>query len=144
MTQTEIGARIKRIRESKGLAQEAFASIADISQGQLCNYERGEHYPALPVLDRICRAGGLRMSDFWREDKQHSKTIPTEEEIGENLRRLRTLKGMTSVALAGKSGVSSSAICDLERGTRWGMITTYLYLAAALDVSLNALIYGEE
>lgn len=144
MTQTEIGARIKRIRESKGLTQEAFASIADISQGQLCNYERGEHYPILPVLERICRAGGLRMSDFWREDKQHSKAVPTEDEIGENLGRLRTLKGMTCVALAEKSGVSKITISELERGTRCGRITTYLYLAAALDVPLNALLYGEE
>lgn len=144
MKKTEIGERIRMIRESKGFSQSAFASIADISQGQLCNYELGEHYPAIPVLERICRAGGLRMIDFWRADNKHSKAIPTEEEIGENLGRLRTLKGMTSVALAEKSGVSTSTICDLERGTRWGMITTYLYLAAALGVSLNTLIYGEE
>lgn len=29
-------------------------------------------------------------------------------------------------------------------GERYGIVTTYLYLAEELDVSLDALIYGEE
>lgn len=144
MTKTEVGERVKRIRESKGMGLTEFAIFCGVSQGQMCNYEHGLHYPALPVLERICTAGGLRMSDFWREEDTDSKIVPTIEEIGMNVWKLRTLKGLTLMDLSDKSGVSPAAICDIEHGTRRGMITTFLYLAAALEVPLTALIYGED
>ena len=69
--------------------------------------------------------------------------IPTEREIGKRISAWRKLRGMTLQQLAGKSGVGATTIHNLEQGLWYAKMPTYLYIAEALGVSLDALIYGE-
>lgn len=59
------------------------------------------------------------------------------------MKALRLMRGMNQTELAEKSGVADSTISSIERGERYGIVTTYLYLAEALDVSIAALLGGE-
>lgn len=86
---------------------------------------------------------GINLLDFLREDDEGKSGIPTEERIGEKVKALRLMRGMNQTELAEKSGVADSTISSIERGERYGIVTTYLYLAEALDVSIAALLGGE-
>lgn len=144
MNAKDTAERIRNLRKARGMSQSQFAAMCGIEQGQLCNYECGRIMPTIPLCERICRAVGINLLDFLREDGDEKSGIQTEERIGERVKALRLMRGMNQTELAERSGVADSTISSIERGERYGIVTTYLYLAEALDVSLDALIYGEE
>lgn len=135
--------RIRNLRKARGMSQSQFAAMCGIEQGQLCNYECGRIMPTIPLCERICEAVGIRVIDFLSEDKATKGPIPTERRIGERVKALRLMRGMNQTELAEKSGVADSTISSIERGERYGIVTTYLYLAEALDVSIGELLGGE-
>lgn len=143
MNAKDTAERIRNLRKARGMSQSQFAAMCGIEQGQLCNYECGRIMPTIPLCERICRAVGINLLDFLREDDEEKSGIPTEERIGERVKALQLMRGMNQTELAEKSGVADSTISSIERGERYGIVTTYFYLAEALDVSLDALIYEE-
>lgn len=65
--------------------------------------------------------------------------------IAESLKQARKRKGLTQDELAYRSGVSQSAISDIESGKRTNPTADTLgCLAAALDVSILALYDPKE
>lgn len=143
MNAKDTAERIHNLRKARGMSQSQFAAMCGIEQGQLCNYECGRIMPTIPLCERICRAVGINLLDFLREDGDEKSGTPTEERIGERVKALRLMRGMNQTELAEKSGVADSTISSIERGERYGIVTTYLYLAEALDVSIGALLGGE-
>ena len=143
MTAKDTAERIRGLRTAIGMSQSQFAAMCGIEQGQLCNYGLARIMPTIPLCERICRAVGINLLDFLREDGDEKSGIPTEERIGERVKALRLMRGMNQTELAEKSGVADSTISSIERGERYGIVTTYLYLAEALDVSIGALLGGE-
>ena len=143
MNAKDTAERIRNLRKVKGMSQSQFAAMCGIEQGQLCNYELARIMPTIPLCERICRAVGINLLDFLREDDDEKSGIPTEKRIGERVKALRLMRGMNQMELAEKSGVADSTISSIERGERYGIVTTYLYLAEAMDVSIGALLGGE-
>lgn len=143
MNAKDTAERIRNLRKARGMGQSQFAAMCGIEQGQLCNYEMARIMPTIPLCERICRAVGINLLDFLREDGDEKSGIPTEERIGEKVKALRLMRGMNQIELAEKSGVAGSTISSIEHGERYGIVTTYLYLAEALDVSIAALLGGE-
>lgn len=143
MTAKDTAERIRGLRTAAGMSQASFAAMCGIEQGQLSNYELGRIMPTIPLCERICRAVGINLLDFLREDGDEKTGIPTEERIGERVKALRLMRGMNQTELAEKSGVADSTISSIEHGERYGIVTTYLYLAEALDVSIGELLGGE-
>lgn len=143
MNAKDTAERIRNLRKARGMSQSQFAAMCGIEQGQLCNYEMARIMPTIPLCERICRAVGINLLDFLREDGDEKSSIPTEERIGEKVKALRLMRGMNQTEIAEKSGVADSTISSIERGERYGIVTTYLYLAEALDVSIAALLGGE-
>lgn len=143
MNAKDTAERIRNLRKARGMSQSQFAAMCGIEQGQLCNYECGRIMPTIPLCERICRAVGINLLDFLREDGDEKSGTPTEERIGERVKALRLMRGMNQTELAEKSGVADSTISSIERGERYGIVTTYLYFAEALDVSIGALLGGE-
>lgn len=143
MNAKDTAERIRNLRKVKGMSQASFASMCGLEQGQLSNYELGRIMPTIPLCERICRAVGINLLDFLREDGDKKSGIPTEKRIGERVKALRLMRGMNQMELAEKSGVAYSTISSIERGERYGVVTTYLYLAEALDASIGTLLGGE-
>lgn len=143
MNANDTAERIRNLRKVKGMSQSQFAAMCGIEQGQLCNYELARIMPTIPLCERICRAVGINLLDFLREDGDEKSGIPTEKRIGERVKALRLMRGMNQMELAEKSGVADSTISSIERGERYSIVTTYLYLAEAMDVSVGALLGGE-
>ncbi len=64
--------------------------------------------------------------------------------IGENIRRIRTERKMTQVALAEESGVSVQMINQIEWGAKGLSVPTLIRVAKALGCSTDAILEGEE
>jgi len=61
---TKVGINIKKIRTTKGLSQQAFADIFDLSRGNISSYEEGRAEPKLDSLSRIANYFSIPLSDF--------------------------------------------------------------------------------
>ena len=142
ITKRELGHRIRDLRQQKGLSQLDFSADIGVSTTTLMLWETGARYPQLELLDRCAKGLGVTVSTLLLEGGT-PKGIPTEREIGDRIASWRTLRNMSLQKLANKAGVGTSTIFNLETGEWYAKMPTYLYLAEALDISLDALIYGE-
>jgi transcriptional regulator with XRE-family HTH domain len=65
MTREQLGQRIKRARERRGLTQVALAQNAGVSLVYVKKLEAGTRQsPSLPVLERIAKALGVKLVDL--------------------------------------------------------------------------------
>lgn len=57
--------------------------------------------------------------------------------IGENLRKIRELKGITQCELSGRIGITQSMLCQLERGTKTLSLPLAKEISDVLDCSVD-------
>ena len=72
-------------------------------------------------------------------EKERYKSI-----IGKNVRKYRELKKLTQEKLAEKAGISVSFCANIENGTKGTSVVVLKDLAAALEVSVDALLSDGE
>jgi len=61
-----IGMKIQRLREKRGLTQEALAKKTGLSRGYLARLESGRHDPSLSTLEKIAKALGVKTWELLR------------------------------------------------------------------------------
>lgn len=64
--------------------------------------------------------------------------------LGQNVRRLRTERGLSQEELAFQAGMKRSYLSDMERGTRNPTVRALGRLAAAFSVAPSELLYPLE
>ena len=65
---TQIGKNIKKIRNVKGLSQQAFAEIFDLTRGNISSYEESRAEPRIEVIIKIANFFGIPLTDFIEKD----------------------------------------------------------------------------
>ena len=71
-----------------------------------------------------------------------SENMEKKSEIGENLKKLRKIRGFSQQDLAKIAGVAYNTIAKIEAGTNSNpTLETTLRLAKALGVNINELVY---
>lgn len=60
--------------------------------------------------------------------------------LGENLKRIRTKKGITQIEIAKELGADRSFVSNIENGKTNPTLSTIANLAKALDVQVNELL----
>lgn len=60
----EIGARIRKYREDRGLSQKELAEKIGISNGRLSNWEQGINRPNADIIAVICKALDVSASEL--------------------------------------------------------------------------------
>ena len=70
MDRKEIGKRIKKLREERGLTKYKLAMDAGISPAYIPELEKGDKCPTVEVLDNICFALGITLKDFFNEPNE--------------------------------------------------------------------------
>lgn len=60
----EVGAKIKYLRQKRGLSQEALALSCDMNPAFLGHVERGIRSPTLNTLQRICDGLGITLTEL--------------------------------------------------------------------------------
>ena len=59
-----LGRNIRRLRDGKGLSQEAFAHDAGIHRTYISDIERGARNPTITVVEKIALALGVTASEL--------------------------------------------------------------------------------
>jgi len=59
-----VGRNVRRLREAKGVSQEALAHSADLTTRYVGGIERGEENPTVSVLGRLAAALGVSPADL--------------------------------------------------------------------------------
>lgn len=67
---TDIGLLIRQIRVEKGLSQEDLAFNCELHRTYIGSLERGEKVATIVTLEKITKALGISLSDFF---KKHEK-----------------------------------------------------------------------
>jgi len=65
---TQIGKNIKKIRNVKGLSQQSFADIFDLTRGNISSYEESRAEPKIEVIMKIAKYFGIPLTDFIEKD----------------------------------------------------------------------------
>jgi Predicted transcriptional regulators len=65
---TLIGKNIKKIRNVKGLSQQSFAEIFDLTRGNISSYEESRAEPKIEVIIKIANYFGIPLNDFIEKD----------------------------------------------------------------------------
>lgn len=61
---TYFGTNLKKIRQIKGLSQQAFAELIDLNRGVISSYEEGRAEPKIETLLRIATYFGIPIGDI--------------------------------------------------------------------------------
>lgn len=62
-----VGRNVRRLRQAKGLTQEALAHASDIDTRYIGGIERGQENPTVAVVGRIAAVLGAHPADLLRE-----------------------------------------------------------------------------
>jgi transcriptional regulator with XRE-family HTH domain len=73
MNRTEIGTRIRAIREELGLSLNKASHMAFVSLTQLKGIEEGNNNPTLDTLLKIAESWGVHISEFFLDSKGKTK-----------------------------------------------------------------------
>lgn len=65
----DIAKRIKQIRESKGLTAKEVISAVDMGAAMYSRIETGKTEPSISTLEKIAKALGVGLSDFFSDDE---------------------------------------------------------------------------
>ncbi len=57
----QMGKKLRKLREARGMSQAALAKDAAISEGYLLRLEAGRQDPTLGVLERLAKALGVKV-----------------------------------------------------------------------------------
>jgi transcriptional regulator with XRE-family HTH domain len=64
----EIGERIKKIREARGLSQKEVATIIKMDQSQYSKLEKDKTDPSVSTLVKVAKALGAQLSELFADD----------------------------------------------------------------------------
>jgi transcriptional regulator with XRE-family HTH domain len=59
-----VGLNVKRLREAKGLSQEAFADLVGIHRTYVSGVERGVRNPTITVVEKLAKALGVSAAEL--------------------------------------------------------------------------------
>lgn len=65
---TKVGKNIKKIRNVKGLSQQAFADLFQLTRGNISSYEEFRAEPRIEVLVKVANYFGIPLTDFIEKD----------------------------------------------------------------------------
>lgn len=77
MDKQEVADRIRRLRESKKMTQNALANQAGVSPTYIYQLERGEKSPTVEYLNHICWGLGISLEKFFSAEKE----FPTDDRL---------------------------------------------------------------
>jgi len=65
---TQIGKNIKKIRNVRGLSQQSFADLFELTRGNISSYEEGRAEPRIEVMVKVAKFFGIPLSDLIEKD----------------------------------------------------------------------------
>lgn len=77
----DLGSKIKRMRNQKGLTQEELADRCELTKGYISQLENNLNSPSIATLTDILSALGSNLSEFFMEEREEKVVFSKEEFI---------------------------------------------------------------
>lgn len=87
----EIGKKIKSIREAKGMTAKEVISAVDMGAPMYSRIENGVNEPSLSTLEKIAKALGVTLADFFTDDGVESEISSYDGSLMEKIKAVDTL-----------------------------------------------------
>lgn len=71
----ELGARLRRVRQSASYTLEWSATQADVTKGYLSKVERGQATPSIAVINRLSEIYGVGLSEFFMPEGERKSIV---------------------------------------------------------------------
>lgn len=94
---TQIGKNIKKIRNVKGLSQQAFADLFDLTRGNISSYEESRAEPRIEVMIRIANAFGIPLADLVEKDLSVNELLHYNTSLVVETEKLKTTRPLTRI-----------------------------------------------
>ncbi|QGP90726.1 Cytoskeleton protein RodZ [Neomoorella glycerini] len=134
--QNTVGARLRRLREQKGITLSELSRRSGVSLAHISEIERSRSTASLKTLEKLAAVLEVSPSSLLRSSQ--------EDTLGNKLKRLREKMGLTQKELAQQVGISHSLIGQIETDRIQPSLATLSSLAEALGVSTCYFLMEEE
>lgn len=74
----DIGSRLRELRKGLGVSGNALARMAGVAQSTISEIESNRTVPSINVLNKLCRAMGITLGDFFAPESTHQSSLPPE------------------------------------------------------------------
>ncbi|WP_288254544.1 helix-turn-helix transcriptional regulator [uncultured Hydrogenophaga sp.] len=130
------------LRKQGNWSMRALAEQAQVTRRMLQILEKGRTNTALVTVDRLARALGVSTGSLLgpRPVARQDADSPIEVVLSQNLVSARKRLALTQEMLSERSGVGRDLIGHIERQSQNPSIETLVKLAAALGLTLEALL----
>lgn len=92
-----IGKNIKKIRNVKGLSQQAFADLFQLTRGNISSYEELRAEPKIEVLIKIANYFGIPLTDFVEKDLSVNELLHYNTRLVFDTERLKVGQQMVNI-----------------------------------------------
>lgn len=96
----ELPAKLKKLRESRGISIYKLTKISDVSENHIRLIERGESQPSIQVLERLLKALGTNLAEFFNEDSEVIYPTEYERDLLRHVRSLSSEKADAVLSIA--------------------------------------------
>lgn len=86
-----IGEKIRKVREAKGLSQKEISAMVNMDQSQYSKIENDKTDPTTSTLEKIAKALGIDVSELFVSDKIFKDVNSADKTIMEKLRLIELL-----------------------------------------------------
>jgi transcriptional regulator with XRE-family HTH domain len=141
-----IGARIKQLRESKGMKRPSLAAIIGVDPNTLYRYESGAFGIKDDIKEKIAKALGVPISFLMGETADLSQPTDTKNEmenrniVGERIKQRRKELKLNQEDSAQKVGVARQTVSSWEKGDFIPEGENLMKLAVALTTNSSYLL----
>lgn len=135
-------ANVVALRAKGNWSTRALAEQAHVSRSSVVGLESGHARLSLSIVDNLARALGVKTGSLFgkRPIVRDEADRLIEVVLAENLVGARKKLVLTQDKLSQRSGINRAMIASIERQARNPSLPTLAKLAAALDLSLEALL----
>ena len=132
-------------RKQAGLTQDEFALKIGVSRQAISKWESGNAYPDINNIQTICSfflvsADTMMNPKYEAAEASAARFRFNESELGNNIRRIRTSRGITQEVFAEKMLVSRQSVSKWENGTVIPKTEIIISMLGVLDAEFTDLI----
>lgn len=95
---SQIGKNIKKIRNVKGLSQQAFADLFGLTRGNISSYEEFRADPKIEVVARIANYFSIPLADFIEKDLSVNELLHYNAEMVVETEKYKLIQQLTKIS----------------------------------------------
>lgn len=94
---SHVGKNIKKIRNVKGLSQQAFADLFQLTRGNISSYEELRAEPKIEVITKIAKYFGIPLSDLIEKDLSVNQLLNYNAELVLETEKLKITQQLVNI-----------------------------------------------